>query len=307
MRQRYKEARLQEDAAKWNVEAEKLKARRDGMVAELIRIFPVELIRQIVEKLTAMREFDKTISAHNHRLYEMQLRGGGDGCRSVPNATPAFAQELKIPDMEKPPGYFLWPPPYDPTPMLNMIRPDPFVGAYVADGTYARLDDERRHAAEKRRIEEAERRAREFESMQGDIREVVFEFERSRSDRAARSPQGLSSSPRRAHNPNPRGFPTTKGLQLPDFVDSQRLVYPPPEPDHMAMAMYEAAAAHARRLGTGCNADWWQAKTAEAAEQRQQAERLAAESERKQAESKRAYEEALLAADEARRTGRRRG
>ena len=95
----------------------------------------------------------------------------------------------------------------------------------------------------------------------------------------------------------------TKGLQLPDFVDSQRLVYPPPEPDHMAMAMYEAAAAHARRLGASCNADWWQAKAAEAAEQRQEAERLVADSERKQAESKRAYEKAVLAADEARRTG----
>ena len=70
---------------------------------------------------------------------------------------------------------------------------------------------------------------------------------------------------------------------------------------------YEAAAAHARRLGASCNADWWQAKAAEAAEQRQEAERLVAESERKQAESKRAYEKAVLAADEARRTGRRRG
>ena len=98
----------------------------------------------------------------------------------------------------------------------------------------------------------------------------------------------------------------TKGLQLPDFVDSARLVYPPPEPDHMAMAMYEAAAAHAQRLGASCNADWWQAKAAEAAEQRQEAERLVAESERKQVESKRAYEQALIAADEARRTGRRR-
>ena len=97
----------------------------------------------------------------------------------------------------------------------------------------------------------------------------------------------------------------TEGLQLPDFVDSERLVYPPPQPNHMAMTMYEAAAAHARRLGASCNADWWQAKEAENAERRQEAERLVAESERKQAESKRAYEEALLAADEARRTGHR--
>ena len=40
---------------------------------------------------------------------------------------------------------------------------------------------------------------------------------------------------------------------------------------------------------------------------RQEAERLVAESERKHAEEKKAYEKALLAADEARRTGRRRG
>ena len=70
---------------------------------------------------------------------------------------------------------------------------------------------------------------------------------------------------------------------------------------------YEAAAAHARRLGASCNADWWQAKAAENAERRQEAERLVAESERKQAEEKNAYEKALLAADEARRTGGRRG
>ena len=99
----------------------------------------------------------------------------------------------------------------------------------------------------------------------------------------------------------------TKGLQLPDFEDSGRLVYPPRQPDHMAMAMYEAAAAHARRLGASCNADWWQAKAAEAAERRQEAERLVAESERKHAEEKKAYEKAVLAADEARRTGGRRG
>ena len=90
-------------------------------------------------------------------------------------------------------------------------------------------------------------------------------------------------------------------------MDSQRLVYPPPEPNYLAMTMYEAVAAHARRLSVSCNGDWWQAKAAEAAEQRQEAERLVAESERKQAESKRANEEALIAADEARRTGRRRG
>ena len=85
-------------------------------------MLPVALIKKIAAQLIAMREFDKTISAHNYR------RPDDDGCRSVPCATPAFAQELRIPDMEKPPGYFLWPPPYDPTPMLNMIRPDPFVG-----------------------------------------------------------------------------------------------------------------------------------------------------------------------------------
>ena len=46
----------------------------------------------------------------------------------------------------------------------------------------------------------------------------------------------------------------TKGLQLPDFEDSERLVYPPPQPNYLAMTMYEAAAAHARRLGASCNA-----------------------------------------------------
>ena len=50
---------------------------------------------------------------------------------------------------------------------------------------------------------------------------------------------------------------------------------------------YEAAVAHARRLGASCNADWWQAKEAENAEQRQEVDGLVAERERKQAESKR--------------------
>ena len=88
-------------------------------------------------------------------------------------------------------------------------------------------------------------------------------------------------------------------------MDSERLVYPPPQPNYMALAMYEAAAAYARRLSVSCNGDWWHAKEAENAERRQEAERLVAQSERKQAESKRAYEKAVLAADEARRTGRR--
>jgi hypothetical protein len=83
----------------------------------------------------------------------------------------------------------------------------------------------------------------------------------------------------------------------------------PPGDEHRGEDVdhYEAAAAHARRLGASCNSDWWQAKAAEAAEQRQEAERLVAESERKHAEEKKAYEKALLAADEARRTGGRRG
>lgn len=86
-------------------------------------------------------------------------------------------------------------------------------------------------------------------------------------------------------------------------MDSERLVYPPYRHNPLATAMYEAAAAYGRRLGASCNSDWWQAKAAEATEQRQEAERLVADSERKQAESKRAYEKAVLAADEARRTG----
>ena len=65
---------------------------------------------------------------------------------------------------------------------------------------------------------------------------------------------------------------------------------------------YEAAVAYAQRLSVSCKADWWQAKGAENAERRQEAERLAAESERNQKASKH-----VLAADEARRTGRRRG
>ena len=46
--------------------------------------------------------------------------------------------------------------------------------------------------------------------------------------------------------------------------------------------MYEMAAAYAQRLSVSCNADWWQAKGAENAERRQEAERLVAESERTQ-------------------------
>ena len=74
LRERYKEARLQEDVRQWNAEAEKLKTRRDEMVMEFATMLPVELIKGIAAHLVAMQKFDNKIAAHNWRSRIIRTR-----------------------------------------------------------------------------------------------------------------------------------------------------------------------------------------------------------------------------------------
>jgi hypothetical protein len=67
LRTRYTEVRKQEDIAAWKADAEKLAARRNTLVQEFAALLPVELIKQIPERLHAMREFDKEIDTLNRR------------------------------------------------------------------------------------------------------------------------------------------------------------------------------------------------------------------------------------------------
>jgi hypothetical protein len=158
LRTRYTEVRRQEDVTKWKAEAEKLGARRDELRMEFARTLPVELIKQIAERLHAMREFDKEIDTLNRR------RPDDRSVRPLAYATPEFARELKIPNMEKP-GQFLWPPP-QPNLALQMIaaiRPDPFIISEAAAGTYIAARDRRILEDNRRQIAEAEQRQRERE------------------------------------------------------------------------------------------------------------------------------------------------
>jgi hypothetical protein len=78
-----------------------------------------------------MRAFDREIDALNRRPPDDR------SVRPLAYATPEFARELKIPNMEKP-RQFLWPPP-QPNLALQMIaaiRPDPFIISEAAKGTY---------------------------------------------------------------------------------------------------------------------------------------------------------------------------
>jgi hypothetical protein len=158
---RYTEVRKQEDIAAWKADAEKLIVRRDELRMEFARTLPVELIKQIAERLHAMREFDKEIDTLNRR------RPDDRSVRPLAYATPEFARELKIPNMEKP-GQFLWPPP-QPNLALQMIaaiRPDPFLVHEAAKGTYIDARNKRILEDNRRQIEEAERSQREFEERQ---------------------------------------------------------------------------------------------------------------------------------------------
>jgi hypothetical protein len=158
LRTRYTEVRKQEDIAAWKADAEKLAARRNTLVREFAALLPVELIKQIPERLHAMREFDKEIDTLNRR------RPDDRGVRPLAYATPEFARELKIPNMEKP-GQFLWPPP-QPNLALQMIaaiRPDPFLAHEAAKGTYIEARNRRVLEDNRRQIAEAEQRQRERE------------------------------------------------------------------------------------------------------------------------------------------------
>jgi hypothetical protein len=128
---------------------------------EFARTLPVELIKRIAERLHAMREFDKEIDALNRR------RPDDRSVRPLAYATPEFARELKIPNMEQP-GQFLWPPP---TPlvspeMLAAIRTDPFIISEAPKGTYIEARNRRVLEDNRRQIAEAEQRQREFEERQ---------------------------------------------------------------------------------------------------------------------------------------------
>ena len=159
LRARYTEVRRQEDVTKWKAEAEKLGARRDELRMEFARTLPVELIKRIAERLHAMREFDKEIDTLNRR------RPDDRSVRPLAYATPEFARELKIPNMEKP-GQFLWPPPQPnlTLQMLAAIRPDFFNVHDAAAGVYIDARNKRILEDNRRQIAEAEQRQREFEA-----------------------------------------------------------------------------------------------------------------------------------------------
>jgi hypothetical protein len=173
LRTRYTEVRKQENIAAWKADAEKLAVRRDELRMELMRIWPAELIIQIPQHLSAMREFDKTIDAHNNR------RPDDQSLRPLAYATPELARELRIPNMEKP-GQFLWPPP-QPNLALQMLAampPDPFIISEAAKGTYIEARNRRVLEDNRRQIAEAEQRQREFEERQRKELESAKERER---------------------------------------------------------------------------------------------------------------------------------
>jgi hypothetical protein len=102
------------------------------------------------------------------------------GVRPLAYATPEFARELKIPNMEKP-GQFLWPPPtpYVSPEMLAMLdRPDPFNIPDAAAGRYIDMRNKRILEDNRRQIEEAERSQREFEQRKAAEAEAAKERDR---------------------------------------------------------------------------------------------------------------------------------
>jgi hypothetical protein len=110
-----------------------------------------ELLKQIAERLHAMRAFDREIDALNHR------RPDDRSVRPLDYATPELARELKLPDPDKP-SQFLWPPP-QPNLTLQMIaaiRTDSFIISEAAKGTYIKERDRRVLEDNRRQIAEAE-------------------------------------------------------------------------------------------------------------------------------------------------------
>jgi hypothetical protein len=101
---------------------------------------------------------------HSRRVVNRR-RPDDRSMRPLAYATPEFARELKIPNMEKP-GQFLWPPPQPlvPPELLAAIRPDPFIISEAAKGTYIDARNKRILEDNRRQIEEAERSQREFEA-----------------------------------------------------------------------------------------------------------------------------------------------
>jgi hypothetical protein len=171
LRERYTEARKQEDIAAWKVDAEKLAARRDELRLEFAALLPAELIKRIPQHLSAMRAFDREIDALNYR------RPDDQSVRPLYYATPELARELKIPNMEKP-GQFLWPPPQQLAEMLAMIPTDPFIISEAAKGTYENARYKRALEDNRRQIEEAEQRQREFEKQKAAEAEAAKERDR---------------------------------------------------------------------------------------------------------------------------------
>jgi hypothetical protein len=108
---------------------------------------------------------DQQRSPGDSRRVVNRRRPDDRGVRPLAYATPEFARELKIPNMEKP-GQFLWPPPQPlvPPELLAAIRPDPFIISEAAKGTYIDARNKRILEDNRRQIEEAERSQREFEA-----------------------------------------------------------------------------------------------------------------------------------------------
>jgi hypothetical protein len=120
-----------------------------------------------------------TVDALNYR------RPDEASVRPLAYATPEFARELKIPNMEKP-GQFLWPPP---TPhvspeLLAAIRTDPFIISEAAKGTYIEARNRRVLEDNRRQIAAAEQRQREFE------KKKAAEIEVAKADRRASVQRG---------------------------------------------------------------------------------------------------------------------
>jgi hypothetical protein len=99
--------------------------------------------------------------------------------RPLAYATPEFARELKIPNMEKP-GQFLWPPqqPNLTLQMIAAIRTDPFIISEAAKGTYIDARNRRILEDNRRQIAEAERSQREFEKQKAAEAEAAKERDR---------------------------------------------------------------------------------------------------------------------------------
>jgi hypothetical protein len=107
---------------------------------------------------------DQQRSPGDSRRVVNRRRPDDRSVRPLAYATPEFARELKIPNMEKP-GQFLWPPPQPlvPPELLAAIRTDPFIISEAAAGTYIEARNRRILEDNRRQIAEAEQRQRERE------------------------------------------------------------------------------------------------------------------------------------------------